>query len=228
METPGGKGASPSAPEPAENGPVRGAVRRRDDGRLERGRRTRARLREAARSLILEVGFDRATLRGIAERAGMGASSIYRHVRTKEDLLIWELADLQGEAWARFRKTDDRAAPTRDRVSRFFGAQHELLARHPDFTVIALRATTYLHERAARESLRLTDRTVALLAEILQSGRKNGDIDPAVDLLSAANALCHVATSARISWANGLVTEEGCRKAIEASVDLLFRGIGRE
>ena len=94
--------------------------------------------------------------------------------------------------------------------------------------MIALRATTYLHERAARESLRLTDRTVALLAEILQSGRKNGDIDPAVDLLSAANALCHVATSARISWANGLVTEEGCRKAIEASVDLLFRGIGRE
>jgi hypothetical protein len=66
-----------------------------------------------------------------------------------------------------------------------------------------------------------------LLAEILQSGRKNGDLDPAIDLLSAANALCHVATSARISWANGLLTEEGCRKAIEASVELLFRGIGR-
>jgi AcrR family transcriptional regulator len=211
----------------ASSGPGRGAVRRRDDGRLLRGRRTRARLREAARELILEVGFDRATLRGIAERAGMGASSIYRHLRSKEELLIWELADLQGEAWTRFRQEDDRSAPTRERVARFFGVQHELLARNPDFTVIALRAATYPHVHAARDSLRLTDRTIALLAEILQSGRKNGDLDPAIDLLSAANALCHVATSARISWANGLLTEEGCRKAIEASVELLFRGIGR-
>ena len=85
----------------------------------------------------------------------------------------------------------------------------------------------YPRERAARDSLRLTDRTVALLAEILQSGRKNGDLDPAIDLLSAANALYHVATSARISWANGILSEDACRTAIEASVDLLFRGIGR-
>ncbi len=209
---------------PAEK-PVRGAVCRSDDGRLLRGRRTRKRLREAARSLILERGFDRATLRDIALRAGMGASSIYRHVRSKEELLIWELADLQSEAWTQFRQEDDRGAPTPDRVARFFRFQHDLLARHPDFTVIALRAATSPQERAARASLRLTDRTVALLAEILQSGRKNGDLDPAIDLLAAASALCHVATSARISWANGLLTEEGCRKTIEGSVDLLFRGI---
>lgn len=219
-------GADTLAVDSAPDGPGRGAVRRVDDGRLLRGRRTRARLREAARTLILEVGFDRATLRGIAERAGMGASSIYRHLRSKEELLIWELADLQGEAWKRFRAEDDRSAPTRVRVARFFAVQHELLARNPDFTVIALRAATHPHVHAARDSLRLTDRSIALLAEILQSGRKNGDLDPAVDLLSAANALYHVATSARISWANGLLTEAGCRSAIDASVDLLFRGIG--
>ena len=225
METTSGYGeGAPSAGSP-KSGAVRGAVRRRDDGRLLRGRRTRARLREAARTLILEVGFDRATLRGIAARAGMGASSIYRHVRSKEELLIWELADLQGEAWTRFREADDRAAPTRERVEKFFGVQHELLARHPDFTVIALRAATYPTVPVARDALRLTDRTVALLAEILQSGRKNGDIDPATDLFAAANALCHVATSARLAWANGLIAEDACRKAIEASVDLLFRGI---
>lgn len=210
-----------------KNEAVRGAVRRSDDGRLLRGRRTRVRLREAARALILEVGFDRATLRGIAERAGMGASSIYRHVRSKEELLIWELADLQAEAWTRFREADDRVAPTRDRVAHFFRVQHELLARNPDFTVIALRAATHPEERAARDSLRLTERTVALLAEILQSGRKNADLDPGIDLLSAANVLCQIATSARISWANGLLSEDACRSAIEASVDLLFRGIGR-
>ncbi|MDH5308253.1 MAG: TetR/AcrR family transcriptional regulator, partial [Myxococcales bacterium] len=55
---------------------------RPDDGRLVRGQRSRSRIREAARALFRERGFDGTTLRAIAKRAGMGASSIYRHMRT--------------------------------------------------------------------------------------------------------------------------------------------------
>ena len=81
---------------------------RTDDGRLARGRRSRTRIREAARALFRERGFDGATLRAIAQRAGMGASSIYRHVRTKHELLVLELADLQEEAWQSFREPLDK------------------------------------------------------------------------------------------------------------------------
>ena len=181
---------------------------------------------DAAEGLIAERGVDATALSDIAERAGMGTSSIYRHVRSKEELLIWELAELQSEAWTRFRASDDKVSPTRERIGRFFEVQHQLLASQPDFTVIALRAATYPPKPAARASLKLADQTVAILAEILQSGRKNRDLDPTLDLLAAANALFQVASSARMSWANGLLTEKACRKSIEASVDLLFRGIG--
>ena len=81
-------------PGEAESAPTRRDLRS-DDGRLVRGRHSRARILAAARELFEERGFDKATLRAIAERAGMGASSIYRHVRTKHELLILELADLQ-------------------------------------------------------------------------------------------------------------------------------------
>ena len=64
---------------------------RDDDGRLARGRRSRARIRAAARELFRERGFDGATLRAIAARAGMGASSIYRHVRSKEELYYFRV-----------------------------------------------------------------------------------------------------------------------------------------
>ncbi|MCI0548517.1 MAG: TetR/AcrR family transcriptional regulator, partial [Candidatus Rokubacteria bacterium] len=60
-------------------GPHDGSALRPDDGRLARGRRSRSKIREAARELFRERGFDGATLRAIASRAGMGASSIYRH-----------------------------------------------------------------------------------------------------------------------------------------------------
>jgi len=210
--------------------PRTGASQRRlrsDDGRLQRGRRSRRRIREAARELFRERGFDGATLRAIAARAGMGASSIYRHVESKEELLVQELADLQEEAWARFRRERSRRdESTRRRVHRFFQAQHELLAKERDLTVIALRATTYPNARVSRRVFALNDRTIGLLAEILQGGRVAGDLDRDVDVLASARALFHIANGARISWGNGLLSEEGCREAIEAAVDLLFRGIG--
>jgi AcrR family transcriptional regulator len=204
-----------------------GARHQPEDGRLLRGARSRARIREAARALFQERGFDAATLRAIAARAGMGASSIYRHVQSKHELLVLELADLQEEAWLDFRRQDTRTTPTRERIQKFFQSQHELLARHPDLTVIAIRATTYPDSRISARVLALNDRTIGLLAEILQGGCALGDLDPRVDVLSAARALFHGAIGARISWANGLLTEGACRTAIEGTVELLFRGLGR-
>jgi AcrR family transcriptional regulator len=205
----------------------RPAPLRADDGRLQRGRKSRARIREAARALFRERGFDRATLREIADRAGMGASSIYRHVRTKHELLVLELAELQEEAWTRFRLGDDRSLPTRVRVQRFFELQHALLASDADLTVIALRASTYCDAPVARRALALQDRTVGLLAEILQTGRAR-DLARDVDVLAAARALVHIASGARLAWANALLSESGCQRGIDSAVDLLFRGIGRD
>src|SRR4030095_5464995 len=54
---------TPSAPRPL----------RPDDGRLLRGRRSRAQIRAAARALFREKGFDGATLRAIAARGGVAA-----------------------------------------------------------------------------------------------------------------------------------------------------------
>jgi AcrR family transcriptional regulator len=201
---------------------------RPDDGRLARGRRSRARIREAARSLFLERGFDGATLRAIAERAGMGASSIYRHVRSKEELLIEELSEMQEEAWTRFRALDDRDRPTADRLRDFFDVQHELLIENRDLTTIALRSTTKTEAPVAKRVLQLYDRTIGLLMEILQRGRMKQDLAKDVDVLEAARVLFHVTNGARIPWANGMVSDDACQASIHQAVELLFRGVSAD
>jgi AcrR family transcriptional regulator len=224
---PSGSGP-PAAAAPAAEPRRRGGPRkptRPDDGRLVRGRRARRRIREAFGEVYREVGFDRATLRAIAERAGMGASSLYRHIRSKEELLIRDLAERQEEAWQRFRKEDDKALPTRERVRRFLDAQHALLAEDPDLTTIALRAASHPGARVARQVLALHDRTIGLLFEVLQHGRMRGDLGRGVDAMAAARAIFHITTSARIPWANGAVDAAGCRAAIESAVDVLFHGL---
>ena len=198
---------------------------RPDDGRLVRGRASRERIRDAALALFREHGFDGATLRAIGARAGMGASSIYRHVRSKEELLIEELAARQEEAWTAFRTGDDRRRPVRDRMAAFLRAQHDLLARDTDLTTIALRAKTHPERRVARRVLALQDRTIGLLTEILMSGRVRGEICRDVDVVAAARAIGHLTEGARVAWANGLLSAEECGHAVEASVDLLFRGL---
>ncbi|MDE0884494.1 MAG: helix-turn-helix domain containing protein [Myxococcota bacterium] len=198
-----------------------------EDGRLRRGRRSRALILKAARELFEERGFDEATLRAIAERAGMGASSIYRHFQSKEELLIADLDELQEEAWRRFREGDDRKAPTRKRVTRFLDAQHQLLAEDSDLTLIALRATTRPGVRVAQQVLALNDRTIGLLMEIMQMGRMQSQLKRNVDVLEAARVVFNITQGARIPWANGLTDAETCRQAIQKGVDLLFGGLDK-
>ena len=158
----------------------------------------------------------------------MGASSIYRHVRSKEELLIEELSEMQEEAWSRFRSADDRARPTAERLREFFDVQHELLVADRDLTTIALRATTKTEARVARRVLQLHDRTIGLLMEILQHGRMKKQLAKDVDVLEVARVLFHVSNGARIPWANGMVNDEALRKSMHEAVELLFRGISAE
>jgi len=224
---PEAESASPHSPRPSSPKKPRAKLRP-DDGRLARGRRSRTRIREAARSLFRERGFDGATLRAIAQRAGMGASSIYRHVQSKEELLIDELAVMQEEAWTRFREVDDRNRPTALRLREFFDVQHDLLVANRDLTTIALRATTKTEARVAKRVLQLYDRTIGLLMEILQRGRMKQDLAKDVDVLETARVLFHVTNGARIPWANGMVADDALRDSIHQAVDLLFRGVSSE
>lgn len=52
-----------------------------------RGRDSRAQILLAARELFAEQGFDRASMRAIAARAGVDAGLIYYHFKGKDDLL---------------------------------------------------------------------------------------------------------------------------------------------
>lgn len=50
--------------------------------------RTRARLMEAARSLIREKGYENTTLEEIAERAGMTTGAIYGNFKNRDELFV--------------------------------------------------------------------------------------------------------------------------------------------
>ena len=56
------------------------------DGRLERGKNTRARLVAAGRDLFGEQGYDATSTAAILERAGIARGALYHHFASKEEL----------------------------------------------------------------------------------------------------------------------------------------------
>jgi AcrR family transcriptional regulator len=91
---------------------------------------------DAAADLVAEVGYAGLNMRALAERCGVATMTLYRHVRTKEDLL-GALAD---------RVLGDLALPAprrrstwQDEIRGVFRAVHDLLLEHPELVEIAAR-----------------------------------------------------------------------------------------
>lgn len=88
--------------------------------RQDAGRDTRSRLRELALELFAEQGYEKTSLREIAERLGVTKAALYYYFKSKEDIVrslvedyVAELDDLI--AWG---KTQPRTAQTRAEIVR--------------------------------------------------------------------------------------------------------------
>ena len=79
---------------------------------------TRARIQQVALELFAEQGYDKTSLREIAERLDVTKAALYYHFKSKEDIVRSLVEDYFGQlddliAWA---KTQPRSAQTRGEI----------------------------------------------------------------------------------------------------------------
>jgi len=87
---------------------------------------SRAEILAAARRLIDRDGWEKLTIRGLATETGIGATTLYHHVRDKDALLLL----LLNEYVEQLPRPELPAEP-RDRVIAAAAAQHDALAAWP-------------------------------------------------------------------------------------------------
>lgn len=130
----------------------------------------------AAQELIRERGFDALTMRSLAARCGVTAMSLYRHVRTKEELLVvladrlladLDVPDLEGLNWP-------------DRVAAVFQALHRMWRTHPEFGQIA--SAQPVDGKVAHRWMEV------VLAALEQAGLSDEQVVNAYDALSSYTA----------------------------------------
>ncbi len=137
-----------------------------------RVKRTRATLRSALVSLIVEKGYDSVTVQDIIDRANVGRSTFYAHFRDKEDLLRSGFGELRAELISR------NAEPPGGRLLSFsLGVfEHAYGHRHVYKAMVG------------RETIAVVQRQLQrLFSELVRNDLKafapNAEREPAFDLL---------------------------------------------
>ncbi len=173
--------------ESAERDDDRGATAAR---RAPWGTISRAQVIAAALDVVTHQGYERLTIRGLADRLGVGPMSLYRHVKDKEDLLGEVVDVLLEDRWQpRTRRTDPRTwiSDAADRLRRFLveqpAALHVYLRRpvvsptalvRMDAMVAMLRRICHTDERALAAYAAIHTYTVGFAA--LEAARSSGTL----------------------------------------------------
>jgi AcrR family transcriptional regulator len=162
------------------------ARRRRPKG--DKRDRTRAKLLEAARSLVREKGYECTTLDAIAQRAGVTTGAIYGNFKNRDELFL----SLGQTYWAPI-KPDVRPRATFPEIMRALA--DATLAAIPDRSAAAVGrltglAYTLTHQELRANAAEFTAQSYALGEQWLRSVTKEEDLPmPADQLVRVIHAL---------------------------------------
>ena len=146
----------------------------------------RRRVLEAARAVFKEHGYENATTREIATRAGVAVGTVFVYARDKRDLLMTIVNDdLEAVTEASFAILGGDA-PFLDKLIALFEPRYHYWVRDPEISTFALHETAAARvkevpsetERFYRRRHRMLARIAELVAEEQHAGRLGTPDDP--------------------------------------------------
>lgn len=137
----------------------------------------RERIRSAAQALFAEVGYDAATLRQIAKRAGVGLGTLFDYVSNKRDLVFlicnegFDRAGTEGLSAALLEES------LYAQVVAIFEVHYFYFARDIDLSRILLRELLFYSEgEHAAFYVGIRTRLLKGLERLVQTAQRTGDI----------------------------------------------------
>ncbi len=145
---------------------------------------SRDKILDCAEELFARRGYAGIGLAEVAERVGLGKSSLFHHFRSKAQLYAAVVARILDRIEAPLTAALAAGGSPIERLERWVDALIDTLAQHPTFARLLLRslfedddlAGELPEEREANETIR---RLVAALARLLKEGMGTGAFRPA-------------------------------------------------
>jgi AcrR family transcriptional regulator len=147
-------------------------------GLRERNKRDKLnRIKAAARNLFVAKGFDEATMRGIAARAGVGLGTVFLYAANKRDLLFLIANDGLEEANAASEIAVKPTAPLLENLIAVFARQYAFFARQPALSRLVLREMAFYETgEQARAFQKTREALIALVRRTVSLAGAQGNI----------------------------------------------------
>jgi AcrR family transcriptional regulator len=185
---------------------------------------TRGRILKAALKLFAHVGFHGASIRAIAEAAGMQTATMYGQFASKEAVLV-ELMLAGHEVWAdALAKADEEAGPSPS--ERLAALVRTNVLHHIEYAMVAVVSNSELHSlspAAATEVIALRRTAEDRVEHIIAAGVEDGSFlpqDPAISMLAIGAMGLRVA-----NWYPGRF-DYGPEELADHYVELALRLVG--
>jgi TetR/AcrR family fatty acid metabolism transcriptional regulator len=155
----------------------------------------------AARDLIAGGGVDALTVRGIASKVGVTEAAIYRHVTSKEEVLILLLEEVSASLFSAITEatSEDRGALEQLRHLLQLHFSYTELRKGISFIVIA-EAAQFQEPRVRAAGRKLVQKYHELVECIVERGIRRGEIDPAISSKAAATMFFGMVQGSVTRW----------------------------
>ncbi|MER7818514.1 helix-turn-helix domain-containing protein [Streptomyces sp. NPDC096153] len=165
---------------------------------------TRAKLYEAAVTLIAEQGFSATTVDEIAERAGVAKGTVYYNFKSKtelfEELLRFGVGLLTSSLQEAADEAERRGGTKIEALDGMIRAGLVFIDRYPAFTQLYV-AELWRTNRAWQSTLMVVrQQAVAVVETVLREGVERGELSEEIDIPLTAAALVGMVLVAALDW----------------------------
>lgn len=144
--------------------------------RADRKARTRAAILKAAKDLFVRDGFDGASIRDVAEAAGVGVGSVHAHFGDKDRLLLACFLEQIEDAVSLGLETLDAEAPLLDQLCHLVRVLYVAYARHPALSRVMLRVTLFPNPEEAVGDEAIRAEFLGEVTTLFRAARERGEI----------------------------------------------------
>ena len=187
-----------------------------------------ARIVAAARLLFAEQGFERTTTRQIAERADIGAGTLFVYFPTKIDLLLHLLLSDLAEVEETAYETLDPELPLVDAVMHIFSAFHDLYARDMRLARVLIKETLFLESEQRLKHTAFSVTVMQRLAMLVTRAKERDELPAHVPEAEAAYHFFAAYTLGVMSWLGGVMPREAQSWMLRRALSLLIAGYEHE
>jgi AcrR family transcriptional regulator len=185
------------------------------------------RIKEAAHKLFVANGYDEASTRQIATRAGVALGTLFLYATNKRDLLFLatndELEDVATRAAAAVRHD----ATFLENLLSAFRLLYEFFGREPRLSRLTLREMMFYDTgHQAKRFMKTRDRMIALCVDVVRIAQEKGEIGTKIDARKTGAVIFAIFQIEIRRWLTPrkVVVEEGVAQ-LRQSLEIVTAGL---